>query len=842
MAYTALVPFQNGLKWGFKDLAGNTPIEPFFDMASPFKNGISVVVKDGKAGLLAASSDYILEPVYDSIETRDDLAMYLFREKGKTGMVSYSGELLSPAVFDEVGEFSEGLFPARKLNYWGFYNGRMQEVIPSIYLSAKKFRYGVAEVTDPFFTLLINRHGKVVVTDGMVYSGEEHLSRYSENDLDPLHTQGYHYGKYREVKLDFHGGSLLFTIDGKLLTGKIYEEFDACGDGYLITGAWPRVEYAGSRESMRYGVINVKGDQILPLIFERLQYLGNGAFAFRLNAKWGVINTRLEVLVEPRFNYPHTLEGGLIVRRDRASLIVNARGDSPVRVQVEAEMLQTGFKFVRLDGEAAYYDAIHDIDPEFWVHRFFEPGAETGSGSKQDREHLRPLDGISHGLISRAALHETAPVTFEIDDDMHERVGSDGPEFSLDDLDRPGIWMLPDGDTASFRRAFDRELQRIEQFSSSTPHESYLVDIARDIIDPGNDLCSCGPDELPDPGSPGASLFGEEDEDGLDDDFDDEHDARFEQFLLGKAEEAEAGMNENTGQEESTVTFREAGMLLDIDGDPSAITCEPKLEKWGDGVFFSFESEKTFGSATIRNNNFEVILPGLHPVENDRYTDGKYFRVTLAGKYGLIDREGRLVIDPVFNTISRFVKGMAFGLTDDAAVVITGHLDYRYLEIEAVNFSSFDGETVALAVEDTRGVKWGLIDTSGAVILPYDYDLLRRVSADHLIAKRGNLFGIIDNGGNEVLPFRYAGYSAPVGNYLPLISNTGYYTLFNSVTGKLVESFRLGRNRHHLNISGIKPLPWGYCLLRLENGITYINPSVPPRETVIMAQPPLDPD
>lgn len=843
MAYTALVPFQNGLKWGFKDLAGNTSIKPVYDMASPFKNGISVVVKDGKAGLLAASGDYILEPVYDSIEPRDDLAMYLFRENGKTGMLSYSGEMLSPALFDEVGELSEGLFPALKENCWGFYNGRMQEVIPSIYTSAKKFRYGVAEVTDLMgFTRLIDRQNNFVEAAGMVYSDEEHLSRYSPDDLDILDVSRLHYGKYRELSMASGGGKLLSTPDYKLLTGKIYEEYHACGDGYFITGAWPGAKYPPSNECMRFGVINTRGDQILPLIFEKLQYLGSGAFAFRLNSKWGVINNKLEVLVEPNFNYPHSLESGLVVRRDRASHIVNTRGDSPVRVQVEAEMLQTGFEFVRFDGEAAYYDKNHDVDPEFWVHRFFEPGAETRSGSKPEREHLRPLEGFSHGLISKAALHETAPETFGIDDDMNERVDSDGPVFFLEELYRPEVWMLPDGDKFSFSRAFDHELERIERFSSSSPDEKYLVDIAREIIDPDHGFCNCGPDEPLDPDTPEASLFGEEDEDGLGDDFDEEEDARFEQFLREKAEEAEAEMNENPRQEESTVTFRGAGMLLDIEGDPSAITCEPKLEKWGEGVFFSFESGESFSNATIRNNNFEVILPGLHPVENDRYTTGKYFRVTLAGKYGLIDREGRLVIDPVFNTISRFIKGAAFALTDDAAVVISMHLDCRYLQIEAVNFSSFDGETIALAVDGSRGVKWGLIDTSGAVILPYEYDLLRRVSAGHLIARRGNLFGIIDNCGKEVLPFRYAGYSAPVGNYLPLINNTGYYTLFNIRTGKLAESFKLGRHRHHLNISGIKPLPWGYCLLRLENGITYINPAVPPRETRIMATPPPDLD
>lgn len=851
MAYTALVPFQNGLKWGFKDLTGKTRIKPVYDMASPFKNGISVVIKDGKAGLLAASGDFILEPVYDAIEPRDDLAMYLFRENGKTGMVSYSGEMLSPALFDEVGELSEGLFPALKENCWGFYNGRLQEVIPSIYLSAKKFRYGVAEVTDLIgITFLIDRMNNRVTTPGAVYAGEEHLRSYSPDDLDVLYPSQLHYGKYREFSMPSGGGKLLSTLGYELITGKIYELYNACGDGYLITGSWPRMEFPQNDDCMRYGVINTRGDQILPLVFEHLKYLGSGAFSFKLGAKWGVINSKLEVLVEPHFNYPVEIENGLVVRRERASLFINTWSEQPGKEEFKEGMLRSGLKTVRLDGNTAYYDKVHDIDPTVWVDCMSVPDARSKSKTVIPDRCDPPHPEFSHGLISAAALHETQAETFEIDEEIYERVIFDGPVFSLEDIERPETWMLPDGDKFSFRRAFDYELKWIERLSSSTNDERSILEGAREILDHSFDQCECGPDDPEDPGhSKGSFPFDDDDDDeeGGDDEYtgeyEEDHYDDLGKILRRKKEgDPEAEPDEDPGPKESTTTYRGAGMLLDSEGHPSAVVKENVLEKWGEGVYFAYNWNYTLSSATILNSNFEVIFPGLHPVENDRYTNGKYFRVTLAGKYGLIDRKGRLVLDPVFNSLSRFIKGTAFALTDDAAVVIDGSFNCRYLDIEAVNFSSFDGETVAIAVYGSKGIEWGLITTSGEEVLPFRYELLRRVSSEYILAKRDGSFGVINNSGAEVLPFVYTGYTSPTGKYLPLISNTGLFTLFNIRKGKTVDSFRTGSNRHHLCISGIKRLRWGYHILRLDKEIEYINPAVPPRNTRIMATPPLDLD
>lgn len=856
MAYTALVPFQNGLKWGFKNLAGKTQIEPLYDMASPFKNGISIVIKEGKAGLLAASGDYILEPVYDAIEPRDDLGMYHFRENGKTGMVSYSGETLSPAVFDEVGELSEGLFPALKENCWGFYNVRMQEVIPSIYTSAKKFRCGIAEVTDLIgFTILIDRQNNEVTTPGVVYAGEEHLSRYSPDDLDVMHWSSIRYGKYREAAMVSSGGKLLFTFDYKLISGKIYELYNACGDGYFITGSWPRAEFPQSDDCLRYGVINARGDQMLPLIFEHLKYLGSDAFAFKLDAKWGVINTRLEVLVEPHFNYPHELEGGLVVRRERASLIVDTWGDHPNREEVKADLLKMDFKTVRFDGETAFYEKMHAIDPTIRMEYMINYGDGSRSAPGLPDNCEPPDPHFSHGLISKAALNETEPAGFEIDEDMHERVNFDGPVFALEDIERPEIWMLPDDDKYSYRRAFDHEITRIESFSYSTRDERVLVNEARFLIDSNNDECDCADLEWADERTPEEPSPG----DGYEDDEDDEEyeeggygeytgepeygdDDDFERLLRGEEEEAEPETGQEAGSKESTTSYYGAGMLLDGDGKPSAVVNEDTLEKWGDGVYFAFSREKSFSSATIRNSNFEVILPGLHPVERDKWSNDKYFRVSLAGKYGFIDRKGRLVLDPVFKSLSRFIKGTAIGLTEDAAVVIDESFNCRYLDIEAVDFTSFDGETVAIAIDGSEGVKWGLITTSGEEVLPFRYRLLRRISREYILAKQDGMFGVINNSGTEVLPFVYTGYISPTGRYLPLISNTGLFTLFNIRKGKIIDSFRTGSHRHHLRISGIKRLNHGYHVLRLEKETEYINPAAPPRDTRIMATPPPDLD
>lgn len=58
--------FDNGY-FGFKDQNDSVVIEPKFDLALDFKNGIARIVQDGKYGLIDKNGKFIIEPQFDDV-------------------------------------------------------------------------------------------------------------------------------------------------------------------------------------------------------------------------------------------------------------------------------------------------------------------------------------------------------------------------------------------------------------------------------------------------------------------------------------------------------------------------------------------------------------------------------------------------------------------------------------------------------------------------------------------------------------------------------------------------------------------------------------------------------
>jgi len=140
-----LIPIQTGAKWGYINLKGEYVINPQFDSAEPFLNGLAKVQSsDGKTGYIDEKGQYVIPAIYkDGTNFSDGLAFVvleggfpicidqkgntIFEMKGaeivfefseglamfvndseKFGFVDQTGNTVINPQFDEVGFFSEG--------------------------------------------------------------------------------------------------------------------------------------------------------------------------------------------------------------------------------------------------------------------------------------------------------------------------------------------------------------------------------------------------------------------------------------------------------------------------------------------------------------------------------------------------------------------------------------------------------------------------------------------------------------------------------------------------------------------------------------------------------------
>jgi hypothetical protein len=99
-------------KRGFRDLDGNIVIEPKFDFAAMFSEGLSAVEINKKTGFIDTKGNFIIEPKFEAAgDFHEGLAR--FRENGKYGFINKQGDVFIEPKFYWVGDFSEGLCAVR---------------------------------------------------------------------------------------------------------------------------------------------------------------------------------------------------------------------------------------------------------------------------------------------------------------------------------------------------------------------------------------------------------------------------------------------------------------------------------------------------------------------------------------------------------------------------------------------------------------------------------------------------------------------------------------------------------------------------------------------------------
>jgi len=135
----------------------------------------------------------------------------------------------------------------------------------------------------------------------------------------------------------------------------------------------------------------------------------------------------------------------------------------------------------------------------------------------------------------------------------------------------------------------------------------------------------------------------------------------------------------------------------------------------------------------------------------------------LDGKYGFIHKSGKIIHEPVFSIVDRFVSSSMFvnkdgkwGLIGKDAKMIT---DFIYED----RYTHYDIKEAAIAKKDGY---WALVKYNGQALTPFKYDNinLKEYNNGPMVVERGNKNGVIDKTGREIIvpfydemtPFRHS--------------------------------------------------------------------------------------
>lgn len=107
--------------YGYLDENGNVAIDFVLENATDFKNGLAIVQKDGKYGIINARAEQVSEFRYDWIEPfRTDRNPSRFKIGNSFGLIDQVGTVLVDSVYSHIGDFSEELALAASNNVYGF--------------------------------------------------------------------------------------------------------------------------------------------------------------------------------------------------------------------------------------------------------------------------------------------------------------------------------------------------------------------------------------------------------------------------------------------------------------------------------------------------------------------------------------------------------------------------------------------------------------------------------------------------------------------------------------------------------------------------------------------------
>jgi len=135
-------------------------------LADDFKNGIAIVQKNNKCGIIDKKGNQLSPLLYDHVDKFDNDQCGLARvsRAKKWGFINKTGKEIIPCIYQKANFFREGLALVTKENGTsGYLDAKGKVIIPfAEYIRAGNFKHGKAEVRKANTIFFINKLGETI--------------------------------------------------------------------------------------------------------------------------------------------------------------------------------------------------------------------------------------------------------------------------------------------------------------------------------------------------------------------------------------------------------------------------------------------------------------------------------------------------------------------------------------------------------------------------------------------------------------------------------------------------------------------------------------------------------
>lgn len=308
-----LIPFIQKEKYGFFDLKGKIIINPQYEFASAFRDGIALVKTtgdDGKWGYIDLKGKYTINPTYKNATVFKEGLAWIVTENSAPSAIDVDGEMkFTLKDAEEVKLFSDGLAAFSKADstsvVWGFVDKSGNQVINPQFKNVGSFSDNKCAVQ--------NKDGKWGYIDG---SGKIIINHQFDSAYEFIKGKAI-------VYLDKKAG--VIDGEGKYIVNPQFQYAFVDGDSYLIyqddKAGWcdkdgkfiinPQFDNAdlfndndltSVKSSDKYGYIDKEGKFSINPQFDMATQFFNDIAVVKTGDKYGLIDKKGKYLVNPQFD------------------------------------------------------------------------------------------------------------------------------------------------------------------------------------------------------------------------------------------------------------------------------------------------------------------------------------------------------------------------------------------------------------------------------------------------------------------------------------------------------------------------------------------------------------
>lgn len=154
--------------FGLLDWNGGEILPFIYSHIGESEDSLLLIEKDGKYGYASIRGNIQISPQFDFVPEALTWGTFKngyakFKKKDKYGIVNWQGREVFPAIFEDIGEYSDTSFVAvKKRGKWGYSNQKLSLVLPYKYEVAKTFAQGLAFVKLEGVWKVIDEKGKFI--------------------------------------------------------------------------------------------------------------------------------------------------------------------------------------------------------------------------------------------------------------------------------------------------------------------------------------------------------------------------------------------------------------------------------------------------------------------------------------------------------------------------------------------------------------------------------------------------------------------------------------------------------------------------------------------------------